>query len=160
MSVISTSKDVNALTLTLVADLDAKVERVWELWEDPRELERWWGPPGWPATFDDHEFVEGGRSSYYMTGPAGEESRGWWQIVTLDPPHRIELDDGFADDQGRPLDTMEAMRIVATLEPLDGRTRMTVVTTFASADQLAKVLDMGMEEGLRQAVDQIDELLA
>jgi hypothetical protein len=37
---------------------------------------------------------------------------------------------------------------------------MTSVTTFASAEQLAKMLDMDMEEGMRLAVGQIDGVLA
>ena len=53
MSVVSVEKDVDGLSLTLVADFDAPIERVWELWADPRQLERWWGPPTYPATVDE-----------------------------------------------------------------------------------------------------------
>ena len=42
MSVTSVDKDFESLTLTLVADFDARTERVWQLWADPRQLERWW----------------------------------------------------------------------------------------------------------------------
>ena len=42
MTVISTTKDPDALTMTLVAHFDANPDRVWEVWEDPRKLERWW----------------------------------------------------------------------------------------------------------------------
>ena len=44
MSVTSVDKDFDNLTLTLVADFDAPLESVWQLWADPRLLERWWGP--------------------------------------------------------------------------------------------------------------------
>lgn len=71
MSVISTAKDSAALTLTLVAEFDADPDRVWDVWEDPRKLERWWGPPTFPATFTRHDFHVGGQSRYFMTGPAG-----------------------------------------------------------------------------------------
>ncbi len=50
MTVTTVDTDLDARTLTLVAEFDAPVERVWELWADPRKLERWWGPPGYPAT--------------------------------------------------------------------------------------------------------------
>ncbi len=81
MTVVSSHKDPQALTLTFVAEFDASVERVWQVWQDPRQLERWWGPPGWPATFERHDFVVGGRSRYYLTGPGGEKSRGWWTMT-------------------------------------------------------------------------------
>ena len=79
MPVIESKKDAEALTLTLVAEFDASVERVWQLWEDPRQLERWWGPPGYPATFTTHDLRAGGRVEYHMTTPQGEQPRatGW-----------------------------------------------------------------------------------
>ena len=60
MTVVSSVKNLEALSLTVVAEFDAGVERVWQIWEDPRQLERWWGPPTWPATFEKHDFVRGG----------------------------------------------------------------------------------------------------
>lgn len=48
MTVTSSHKDPDALTMTITAEFDAPVERVWQLWENPRQLERWWGPPSYP----------------------------------------------------------------------------------------------------------------
>ena len=160
MTVISTQKNADTLSLTVVAEFDAGVERVWQVWEDPRQLERWWGPPTWPATFDRHEFVAGGKASYYMTGPDGEKSRGWWRFTAIEVPHRLEFDDGFADENGAPIPEMGTNHAVMRLEPIDNRTRMTMVSTFDSAESLEKVLAMGMEEGLREALGQIDGILA
>ena len=44
MSVTSVEKDPESLTMTVTADLDATVERAWQLWADPRQFEQWWGP--------------------------------------------------------------------------------------------------------------------
>ena len=160
VTVVSSFKDSQALTLTFVAEFNASVERVWQVWEDVRQLERWWGPPTWPASFEQHDFVVGGQSRYYMTGPEGQKSRGWWTITAIEAPHRLEFDDGFADDDGEPLDSMEPTHAVVTLEALGSGTRMTTITKFANAEQLERVLAMGAEEGLRLAMGQIDELLA
>ena len=51
MTVTSVRTDPDTLTLTLTAEFEASPERVWNLWSDPRKLERWWGPPTYPATF-------------------------------------------------------------------------------------------------------------
>ena len=51
MTVTAVRKDPDALTMTLTAEFEASPERVWQLWADPRQLERWWGPPTYPATF-------------------------------------------------------------------------------------------------------------
>jgi len=160
MTVLSSHKDPERLTLTFVAEFDAPPERVWQIWEDPRQLERWWGPPTYPATFARHEFVPGGSSSYYMTGPDGTQSWGWWRFGGLDKPRRLEFEDGFADDKGEPTGDLGAARAVVTFDEVGGRTRMTTVTTFESADQLEQMIQMGMEEGMREAMGQIDALLA
>lgn len=168
MPVISSHKDPSALTLTIVSEHDADVARVWQIWEDPRQLERWWGPPTWPATFDQHELVPGSRSTYYMTGPEGEKAGGWWKILSVDAPRTFEFEDGFADD-GQGVPTTDTTRAVVTLEEADGaegadgaagRTRMTIVTTFASLGHLDALVTMGMEEGMREAMGQIDTVLA
>ena len=45
------------------------------------------------------------------------------------------------------------------LEPLENRTRMTITSTFDSEEQMQKMAEMGMEEGMREAVEQIDAVL-
>jgi uncharacterized protein YndB with AHSA1/START domain len=160
MTVTSTKKDADALTLTLVAEFDASPERVWAVWEDPRKLERWWGPPTYPATFTRHEFEVGGESRYFMTGPAGDTPHGWWRIDSLDPPHRLEFANGFAGDDGEPAPDVEPMAGVVTFEAADNGTRMTVEWRFVDAAQMETISAMGMEEGLAGAVSQIDSLLS
>ncbi|MFD4196505.1 MULTISPECIES: SRPBCC family protein [Amycolatopsis] len=160
MTVISSHKDTEALTLTIVAEYDAAPERVWRVWEDPRRLERWWGPPTWPATFEQHDFKAGGRSSYFMTGPDGTKSHGWWEITAIEAPRRLEFDDGFADDKGERNTEMPVIHCAVTLEANGSGTRMTTVNSFDSLEQLEKLIEMGMEEGMKLAEGQIDALLA
>jgi uncharacterized protein YndB with AHSA1/START domain len=160
MPVISSIKDVDNLTMTFVAEFEASVDRVWQVWADPRKLERWWGPPTWPATFERYEFEPGGKVHYYMTGPDGTKARGWWMITAVDEPHRLEFDDGFAGEDYAPVDPKDITHGVVTLEAVGGQTRMTTVSTFTSAEQLERMAEMGMEEGMRMAQDQIDALLS
>jgi uncharacterized protein YndB with AHSA1/START domain len=160
MTVISTTKDPDTLTLTLVAQFDASPDRVWEVWEDPRKLERWWGPPTFPATFTRHEFSVGGQSRYFMTGPAGETPRGWWRIDAIDKPHRLEFANGLAGPDGEPMPGVEPMSGHVTFEPTEGGTLMTAVTRFTDVEQMQTMLGMGMQEGMTQAMGQIDAVLA
>jgi len=160
MTVVSIEKDFEALTMKLVAEFDASVDRVWQLWKDPRQLERWWGPPTYPATFEKHDFRVGGRSAYYMTGPEGEKPRGWWQITAIEEPTRFEFDDGFADDDGNPVEALGIVHGVVALDASGGKTRMTSLSRFESAEQLEQMMEMGMEEGIREAIGQIDAILA
>ncbi len=146
-------KDPETLTLTLTAEFGATPARVWDLWADPRKLERWWGPPTYLATVTTHDLTAGGRVEYHMTGPDGDQPRGYWGVVDVDPPRRLSYVDGFAHADGTPNDDFPRNEGVVTIEPIEaGRTRMSIETRFPSAEALEQVLAMGMEEGLTQAV--------
>jgi len=161
MSVTGVEKDLDNLTLTLTATFDAPVEQVWDVWADPRKLERWWGPPTYPATVVDHELVSEGQVAYFMTGPEGDKHRGWWRVLSVEAPHRLEFEDGFSDDAGTPSPDMPTMTVRVTLSDLDGAgTTMTIQTTFPSVEAMQQLLEMGVEQGLTLAVGQIDGLLA
>ena len=160
MTVTDVRKDTNALTMTIASEWDAPIASVWQLWADPRKLERWWGPPTYPATFTRHDFVVGGESRYFMTGPAGEMPRGWWRIDALDKPTRLEFANGLAGDDGEPVPGVQPAAGDVTFEERGGKTRMTVLTRFVDVEQMETMLAMGMQEGMTQAVGQIDALLA
>ena len=161
MTVTAVRKDTQALTMTLIAEFEASPERVWELWADPRQLERWWGPPMWPATFTAHDLAPGSRVTYHMTGPTGDQPHGYWDVVEVDPPRRLVYLDGFAHPDGTPDDTFPRNEGRVTIEPIDaGRTRMQIESIFPSTEAMEQVLALGAEEGLKQAVGQIDAILA
>jgi uncharacterized protein YndB with AHSA1/START domain len=161
MTVTNVTKDPQALTMTLEAEFDASPERVWQLWADPRQLERWWGPPGYPATFTSHDFRVGGRSEYYMTGPEGPTTpTGFWEILELDPPRRMAIRDGFAEADGALADLPPGAMNV-TIEPIgEGRTRMSIESVFPDTATMEQLLDMGQEEGMTLALGQVDAILA
>jgi uncharacterized protein YndB with AHSA1/START domain len=160
MSVTSVDKDFDALTLTVIADFDATTERVWELWADPRLLERWWGPPTHPATMVEHDLTDGGEVAYYMTSPEGEKFHGRWRFTVVNPPKSLEFVDSFADSDGKPVEGMPTNTIRMQLSAYDGGTRMELRSVFDSREQMDQLIGMGMAEGLEQAVSQIDALLA
>ena len=161
MTVTAVRKDPNALTMTLDAEFEASPERIWQLWADPRQLERWWGPPTYPATFTSHDLAVGSHVAYHMTGPGGDQPHGWWEIVAADPPHRLVFRGGFAHQDGTPNTAFPMSTARVTIEEIGaGKTRMSMQSTFASAEAMEQVLAMGMEEGLTQAVGQIDAILA
>ena len=160
MPVISVVKDAQARTLTVTARFDAPIARVWQVWSDPRQLERWWGPPTHPAKVTEHDLAPGGTVAYAMTGPEGDRHRGWWRVRTVDPPRTLEFEDGFADADGKPSpDTPTAVIRVVLSELAGDATQMTITTTWASVEAMEQMLAMGMEAGMTAAVGQIDALL-
>ena len=160
MTVTNVHKDLDARTMTITAEFGAPVERVWQMWADPRLLERWWGPPTYPATFVDHDLSPGGDMRYFMTSPEGDRYHGWWRITEVDVPKHLSFQDGFADADGNHDPAMPTTDADVRLEERGpGRTCMTIESTFPSAEAMEQLLTMGMEEGITLAVGQIDELL-
>ena len=159
MSVTSVDKDYDNLTVTLIADFEAPIEHVWELWSDPRKLERWWGPPGYPATVETHDLTPGGQVKYMMTGPEGDTHHGVWRVTAVHPPTALEFTDAFAETDGTPIADMPVHEVTVQLTDRDGGTRMEMRSTFESREHMDRLVKLGMVEGLRQAVGQIDALL-
>jgi uncharacterized protein YndB with AHSA1/START domain len=159
MSVTSVEKDYDSLTITVIADFDAPIERVWELWSDPRKLERWWGPPGYPAAFEKHDLKPGGEATYSMTGPEGEVHHGLWRVSAVGSPTSLEFTDAFADTDGAAIADMPVNMVRVRLTERDDGTRMEMQSTFESREDMERLVDMGTVEGLRDAVGQMDALL-
>jgi uncharacterized protein YndB with AHSA1/START domain len=163
MPVTQVDKDPEALTMTIHSEFQAGPDLIWQMWEDPRLLERWWGPPTYPATFEQHDLSPGGEMTYFMTGPEGDRHHGWWRVISVEPGSGIEIEDGFADQDGKPDPSMPSMKMEVSIEPAgegSGTTRMAIKTSFQSLEAMEKVLEMGAEEGMSLALGQIDELLA
>ncbi|HET7520227.1 MAG TPA: SRPBCC domain-containing protein [Candidatus Limnocylindria bacterium] len=161
MTLTSVRKDPNALTMTVITEFHATPERVWQLWADPRQLERWWGPPTYPATVDSFDLRPGGRVEYHMTGPAGDQPRGFWELDEVQPPHRLVFRDGFANDDGTVNESLPETSATVTIEDAgNGQTRMSIESHFPTVEAMEQLVAMGMEEGMKQAVGQIDAILA
>ena len=160
MPITSVTKDPEALTMTVIADFAATRQRLWEAYTDPRQIEKFWGPVEWPATFHRHDVFPGGRSHYTMHGPNGEASSGFWEFLAVTPGESFEVRDGFASEDGEENTDMPSMRMTFQFEETDGGSRLTTTTHFGSAEQLEQLLEMGMEEGMTSAMSQIDDVLA
>ena len=159
MTVTEVDKDPTTATMRITAEYAAPVERVWQLWSDPRLLERWWGPPTYPATVEEHDLTPGGRVTYFMTGPDGDQSRGLWKVLTVEPPHHLELEDSFAGADGALDPDLPTTHTQVDITATGAGTRMSITTTFPSSEAMEQLVSMGMEEGLSQAMGQIDAIL-
>jgi uncharacterized protein YndB with AHSA1/START domain len=155
MPLTSVTKDAATLTLTVVGDYPVPQKRLWDAFTDPRQLERFWGPPTWPATFTRHDFKVGGRAEYFLTGPKGEKWSGSWKFTAVNPISSFEAHDGEdnAEDPNMPAS------MTFTFEATPTGSRVIGVTQFSSLEAMEQSAK-GMEEGLRAAMPQLDAVLA
>ena len=142
-------------------DFDAPRELVWKSWTEPERLKHWWGPKGFVVHTCKVDLRPGGRFHYGMSAPDGSDMWGRFVYREIDPPRRLVFIDGFANEDGTPNDDFPRNEGRVTIEPIEaGRTRMSIQSRFPSTEAMQQVLGMGMEEGLTQAVGQIDAILA
>jgi uncharacterized protein YndB with AHSA1/START domain len=166
MPVTNVTKDPQNLTMTVVADFAAPLQRVWDAYTDPRQIEKFWGPPSHPATFTRHDVFPGGFSDYFMTGPDGSTNSAGWEWIDVKEPEggsaaelaSFEVKDFFTDENGSP--DSDDMRMMFQFESTPNGSRVITTTVFASAEQLQQMLEMGMEQGMTEAMGQIDAVLA
>ncbi len=160
MSITNVSKDLEQLRMTVTAEFTAPLDQTWQLWADPRKLEKWWGPPSYPATVTEHDLSPGGKVAYFMTSPEGHQHGGWWRVIEVESPRLLVFEDGFSDPTGEPSASMPTMIMSTSLADRgDGGTIATMVTAFSSVEAMQQLLEMGMEEGLREAMSQMDALV-
>ena len=155
MPLTSVTKDAAKLTLTMVGDYPVPQQRLWDAFADPRQLERFWGPPFAPATFTRHDFKVGGRAEYFLTLPEGKKWSGSWKFTAVNPISSFEAHDGEdnAEDENMPASMKFAFETTPT------GSRMTIVTRFSSVEAMVQTIP-GMEEGARAAMPQLDAVLA
>jgi hypothetical protein len=154
MPLTNVSNDPAAKTITLTAEFDAPVERAWQLYADPRQLEQWWNPPGYPLTITDHNLSVGGMVRAHVTTPdprllADHRRRRTAQhgVGGRLPRRPARAQPGHSADDDAP-DDREG-----------GGTLMTIVVGFLSLESMQDHLDMDIEEQMRVTFGQAEALL-
>jgi PhnB protein len=153
-------KDEKNATLTVERTFDAAGERVWRFMTDPVLLDQWWAPKPWKTETLHMDLRVGGYWHYSMNGPEGERHFGRMNFIEIDPPRRYKALDVFADESGATDDSLPEQTFETTLIDEDGGTKVVIVVTYGSLEDLDKILAMGMQEGLAMAQDQLEALLA
>ena len=145
--------------LILTREFDAPRRKVFQAHTDCKHLKNWWGPRTWPVTYCKMDFRVGGKWHYCMTGPDGTQSWGLAIYKEIVEPERIVYEDHFADKDGNP--NKELPSTVARTEFLekDGKTVLRSIANYATAEDLQKVLDMGMVGGVTETFDRLEEYL-
>jgi uncharacterized protein YndB with AHSA1/START domain len=161
MTVLNVDKNAEAKTMVITAEFKTSITNVWRLWADRRLLERWWGPPEFLATFKHHDLKPGGTITYFMSGPDGGDTfDGTWNVIEVDAPTGLVVEDAIVDDDGTPSDGNSMTRIEIDIEAAGDVTRMILTTHFDSIEGMEEAIAMGTAEGMKMCMSQMDALLA
>lgn len=153
------SKDFTNKSMTIEKVFNAPLAKVWEYYSDGEKMAKWWGPETWPATSISFDFRDGGHWHYCMTGPDGTKAYGYINYLKIEPMKGFHAKDYFSNEEGTVDESLPETDWVTTFEEIDGKTKLTIVNTYESAEAMQKLVEMGFEEGFTSALTNLDKLL-
>ncbi|GBG11927.1 MULTISPECIES: SRPBCC domain-containing protein [Paenibacillus] len=155
----------NVLTLERV--FNAPPSLVFQAFSQAEHLKHWWGPRGWAITHCTVDFRPGGSWHYCMTCQDkeqgdfyGMESWGKSLYKEIVENEKIVYTDYFSDKDGNLSEEMPATDATLLFESYEGKTKLINISIYDTAESLKTVLDMGMEQGVTETWDRLDERLA
>lgn len=154
------SKDLDNKKLIIDREFHAPQEQVWRAWTEKELLDQWWAPRPWKAQTKSMDFRPGGSWLYAMVGPDGTAQWCRADYKTVDAPNSYSGDDAFCDEEGNPTGDFPSMHWEVSFSPTATGTNAHIEVSFASAEDLEKIVAMGFKEGFTAAHDNLDEVLA
>ena len=155
---------------SLTKTLDAPIEKVWDAWTKVEQLNKWFGPKGFPVTESRMNFKVGGQYHYGMKMPHGEIMWGRWIFLKIEKPNLIEWEHHFSDAEGKaitrhPFSTTWPLEMRTTIEfeDLKGKTNLTIkLIAYNTTDVERETFEggfAGMNQGWGGTLDQLCEFL-
>jgi uncharacterized protein YndB with AHSA1/START domain len=134
---------------------DAPRELVWQAWTDPKHVVHWWGPNGFTNTIHEMDLRPGGVWRFVMHGPDGRDYKNRIVFSEVTKPARLVYRHAGEDDTAD-----ISFHVTVTFEDVDGKTRVTLRTTFPSIEERNRVVEKsGALEGGRQTLARLAEYL-
>lgn len=149
--------------LQLVGDREIVISRtfnapariVFAAWTDPQLVRQWWAPRSMGGEVASSEAdVRVGGAYRYVTRANGQGFAFFGEYLEVSPPDRVVYTQLY-----EPMAHVGAAVITVTFEERDGRTLLTSREVYPSEEVRDGVLASGMEEGMRETMDQLDALV-
>ncbi|MGY4691180.1 SRPBCC family protein [Salibacterium sp. K-3] len=152
----SITTNIGDREFTLERIFDAPRELVFKAFTDPEHVSRWWAPGGFTMPVCKMDLRPGGIWHYCFESLEGERhwSRSIYQEIVK--PERIVYTDTFADEEANPIEGMPENRVTVTFIEHEGKTKLTINVEFPSAQNLKAAIDMGMMEGMKETINNLE----
>jgi uncharacterized protein YndB with AHSA1/START domain len=158
----SDQQQARTATVTTPMDREIHIERIFDaprdevfaVYTDPELIPEWWGPRSTTVVVEQMDVRTGGDYRFHVRDSDGNDTyfRGTYREVT--PPERIVQTFEWGGMPG--YISVET----ATFEDLGDRTKVTTSSIFHTAEERDGMLGSGMEGGMNETYQRLDELLA
>jgi uncharacterized protein YndB with AHSA1/START domain len=142
--------------ILITREFDAPKHLVYKAWTTPELIKRWWHAKRGTATVADVDLRVGGKWRYAMVTPDGQEVafRGTYREIV--PNERIVYTEVY---EGAPAaDGEESALNTVTFAEKNGRTTVTTLVEAPSREVRDAIINSGMEDGLQDALDLLEEV--
>ena len=138
--------------LVITRTFAAPAALIYEAMTEPEHIRQWWGAGHGEVTICEVDLRVGGKWHFAQVTPGGDEVSFSGEYRELDPPGRMVHTEIFDNIQS-PESVIES-----TLTEQDGSTTLRAVITYDSPETVAMVLQSGMEVGLNDSYDALEEV--
>ena len=138
--------------ILIVREFDAPRHLVFKAWTTPELVKRWWHAKRGTANIADIDLRVGGTWRWVMVTDDGVEVAFHGEYKEIVPNERILYTEVFEAVGG------DGVLNTLTLEEVDGRTKATMLTEAYSKEVRDMIIDSGMEGGLQDALDLLEEV--
>lgn len=143
----------DSYTLITTREMDAQLSRVWDAWNDPDLIAKWWGPAGFHSTVKELDVREGGRFEVIMHGPDGTDYPNVYVFDRVEELKQLVYTNLGSEQFG-----LAPFQSVVDLEAVGNKTRVVLKARFASAEDKRKhVEEFNAIEGSRQLLERLEE---
>ena len=150
--------------ITITRVFDAPRELIWKAWTEPEEFMRWWGPKGFTSPACKIDLRVGGVYLACMRSPEGQDfwSTGTYREIVV--PERIVYTDSFADAEGNVVpathygmgaDIPLELLVTVTLEPYEGKTKLTLRHAGLPAGEMSDLTSAGWNESFDKLAEAV-----
>jgi len=146
-------------TLTIKREFNADRQTVWDHHTKRELLDQWFAPKPLTTSTKHMDFRDGGYWHYAMVTPEGDKYWNRLDYKSVSPIEGYTAMDGFSDEAGVVNPNMPRSNWHVTFADATGRTLVTTEVVYASAEDLQKSIDMGLEAGMASTMERLDELL-
>jgi uncharacterized protein YndB with AHSA1/START domain len=142
--------------LNIKRNFAATRQAVWDAWTQPEQFKQWYMPTPFSVAACTFDVRPGGQLQVDTKGPDGAIMHLTGQFKVVDEPTKLVMTNSPLDSDGNKL--FEVQHTLVLTEN-DGQTTLDLTSEVLSAGPNADQFLSGMEAGLKQAIDQLADLL-
>ena len=152
-------KNLQEKSILVSRVLNAPLENVWRAYTESEFLDQWWGPAPWRAETKSLDFKPGGYWLYAMVGPEGERHWARMNYISIKAKDYFDIEDAFCDEAGNMNTSLPVSRGRMSFNETSDGVLVEFTMSYATEEDVQKIIDMGFEQGITQCLEQLQALL-